>query len=668
MGKTTWKKALINSAHTFMSYVNGWRGWQSTNFNSEKLTAGTWVVPEKITPLSNSFPQTVVTDDGQGTSMDFFYNLPFEIGFQGTLRRYRYPENNEPYESLNDFQQSNGLGKPCVKIDYRNNISQHWGKNSAGIAISGAVSNYLEYGTDIEDKYDSGNTVWRRLSDPRLNLANLDVNDICSAQLVEQNTQQPINGTYGFGTQKSPFRPQGNGSQFDMGEAGLWKVPRRNNRYGRLLDSKKSNSKRRETFSFYIWNGALNKEWVTDVGSYRSLPCSAIEGGFVNLNANTLNNGKLACQFQSSLDGIEDNWSSFEDNVDTYFTIDFIERKFDQFSPIIGNSTAKKNYRIIDNVQFEDCPNNYTRLSIFFKPNPEEETSFRYTRFAWYTSTMDTTAEDVYNGIKNPPQFSAPKLAGQTWKDRYLIMFGQQLEVSTNVFDSGNTVLNLEYVHNDYIPNNSNAVRNNSLTQLAIPNFVELSNSVPDTNDRCETIYFSLWLQNQDSRPNVENSGGSTNAGRDFANIHQRIYSDNSGGGTPTVTDRNRQFITLGNDFRSDFAQYDVLTEFQKRNTRYVMYLSENVNQNAQGNYLNLEQIEGLNFIYLNTGLNKFAFNTGSNKVYVNGKAYATDDDHFNAKFIQRIEFYGKRQDYLLEYGTWKENQADDVLIQLTKV
>ena len=245
-------------------------------------------------------------------------------------------------------------------------------------------------------------------------------------------------------------------------------------------------------------------------------------------------------------------------------------------------------------------------------------------------------------------------------------MFGQQLEVSFMIPPNTQSV---EYIHNDYIPNDSDGVRNNSLTQLAIPNLVtDLYNGSVDNNDRCQTIYFSLWLQNQDAFPNKENAGGYSNTGRNFANIQQKIY--NWSGAFQTVTQRNKHFITLGNDFSGSdqYLNFENLTEFQKKNTRYVMYLTEDYNQNLQGNYLPLPQIEGLNFIYLNSGENKFAFKTGSNKVFVNGKEYATDDDHYNARFIQRIEFYGKRQDYLLEYGTWKENQADDVLIQLTKV
>ena len=85
-----------------------------------------------------------------------------------------------------------------------------------------------------------------------------------------------------------------------MGEAGLWKVPRRLNRYGRILDSKQTTSERKETFSFYIWNGALNEEWVKNVGVFNPQPCASIEGGSINLNANTLNNGKLACQLSKT--------------------------------------------------------------------------------------------------------------------------------------------------------------------------------------------------------------------------------------------------------------------------------------------------------------------------------------------------------------------------------
>lgn len=661
MGKTTWKKALINSAHTFMDYVVGWKGFNPTNNSTIKRSAGTFVVPQKITEVP---VQTVITDDGQGTTMNMYYNLPFEIGFQGTLRRYRYPANNELYENLSEFQGFSSLGEPCVKVDYRNNLSQHWNKSVAGAAITGSVSNYIDYGTDIGAKNAASETVWRRLKLLTLGLndTTVDVEGICSAQLDEQNFQQPITAAFNFTQDETPFKYDASaGAQFDMGVAGLWKVPRRLDRYARVLDSKQSTNKdRKETYSFYIWNGALNEEFVSKgLASFVPQPCAAIEGGYINLNANTLNNGKLACQFQSAKTGGTD-WTDNVGNADTYFTIDILNRKFDQYVPDLIDNLELINYRIIDNVQFEDCPNNYLRISIFYKPNPKQSENFRYTRFAWYTAIVDTTAEDIYNGIYNKPPFTAPKLTGQVWKDKYLIMFGQQLEVS---FIIAPNLQSVEYVHNDYIPNNTATVRNNSLTQLAIPNFVtDLYNGEVENNDRCQTIYFSLWLQNQDSRPNKENSGGYGNTGRNFANIQQKIY--NSVGAVQTVTERNKHFITLGNDFN----WYDNLTEFQKTNTRYVMYITEDPNQNEQGNFLPTKQIEGLNFIYLNSGENKFAFKTGSNKVFVNGKEYATDDDHYNARFIQRIEFYGKRQDYLLEYGTWKENQADDVLIQLTKV
>ena len=664
MGKTSWKKALINSAHTFMDYVVGWRGYNPTNFSPTKRAAGTFVVPQKVTEVP---VQTVITDDGQGTTMDLYYNVPFEIGFQGTRWRYRYPANNELYENLSEFNDVSFLGSPCVKVDYRNNLSQHWNKNVAGVAITGSVSNYIEYGTDIGAKNEAEETVWRRLRNAFLNGNTVNVENICSTQLEEQNYQQPITAGFNFTPNETPFlKDVSAGASFDMGVAGLWKVPRRLDRYARVLDSKQSTDKdRKETFSFYIWNGALNEEFVsTGLASFVPQACAAIEGGYINLNSNTLNNGKLACQFQSAIDG-GTIWSDTFGNADTYFTIDILNRKFDQYVPD-PTGVGSYNSRIIDNVQFEDCPNNYLRISIFYKPNPNQTRNFRYTRFAWYTATVDTTAKDIYDGIYNPPTLFFPKLAGQVWKDKYLIMFGQQLEVSFMIPPNTQSV---EYIHNDYIPNDSDGVRNNSLTQLAIPNLVtDLYNGSVDNNDRCQTIYFSLWLQNQDAFPNKENAGGYSNTGRNFANIQQKIY--NWSGAFQTVTQRNKHFITLGNDFSGSdqYLNFENLTEFQKKNTRYVMYLTEDYNQNLQGNYLPLPQIEGLNFIYLNSGENKFAFKTGSNKVFVNGKEYATDDDHYNARFIQRIEFYGKRQDYLLEYGTWKENQADDVLIQLTKV
>ena len=656
MGKTTWKKALINSAHTFMDYVVGWRGWKSSSPNTvTKASAGSWVVPQKITECQL---QAVDTTSGQGSSVQLYYNLPFESGFNGTANRYRYPANNGLYRGLTEYQGPGYTSFPCVKVDYKNNVSQNWNKNVGGLAIKGPVVNSLSYGTQLGAE-SGGNTIWRLLN-RNLN-ENENIERLCTnSQDKFQNygiTDQDISGTF----PKSPF------ALTDPNYENLWKAPNLGRMYGRILDSKFQHSagdkKPKMTYSFYVWVGALDEQWVTTKGNFTPKSCPGNQPGEeINANADTLNLSTLAIRMDATTSGISDTgWDVSSENSESFLTVDLLNRTH-TFSANT-DPTLAQNFYIVDNVQFEDCPNDYLRVTIFYTNSPEEQSEFRYCRFMWWGAQLGTTA-DLCRELFNKNVALNTGLARQIWKEKYLVMWGQQLELETQGVGAQER-LNVEYRHNDYIATPSSNVVAASLNQVILPNLVTEQVFDPFySNDRCETIYFSLWVDNQDAHVNKENQGGfGSGTALNFGQITTRIATYSP----PNLRTRKRNFITLGNEIPINSYNTGDLTPFQKANTRYVMYLQDNTAQDFQG-YINGPQIEGINFIYLNSGVNKFAFKTGSNKVFVNGTAYDTGEGMYNAKFISTIEFFGKRNDYLLEYGTWKENQENDVLIQLTKI
>ena len=94
MAKLSWKKALIEKAHTFMDYVVGWRGFYTTENVATKQASNTWVVPQKLTEV----PQQTQTG-----YFDSWYNLPYMVGFSSSDLRYRYSANNQGYEFLKNY-------------------------------------------------------------------------------------------------------------------------------------------------------------------------------------------------------------------------------------------------------------------------------------------------------------------------------------------------------------------------------------------------------------------------------------------------------------------------------------------------------------------------------------------------------------------------------------
>lgn len=656
MGKTTWKKALINSAHTFMDYVVGWRGWKFTAGNpTTKASGGSWVVPQKITEVPQ---QSLRTISGDFSSIDMFYNLPIESGFNGTEFRYRYPANNGLYRALEQYQGGGADTYPCVKVDYKNNVSQDWNKSVAGLSIKGPVTNTCSYGTQLGATATQG-TVWRLLN--RSLDSNINVQEICTQGVGAQNqnygsTDVNISGLF----PKSPFAVNVNNTQ------NLWKIPYLGFMYGRILDTKYQHvageKKPKMTYSFYVWVGALKEEWATEVGVYPPITCSgSYPDGVTAANIDTLNVSTLAIRLvATSISSNTQNWNLESTNSESFLTVDLLNRTH-TFSANT-DPTLPQNFYIVDNVQFEDCPNDYLRVSIFYTNNPGEVILGRYCRFMWWGAQLGTTA-DLCRELFNKIAAFNVGLARQIWKEKYLVMYGQQLEVETQGVGA-QARLNVEYRHNDYVPNIGDGSTNTSLNQVMLPNLVINNDegAAIRSNNRCETIYFSLWIDNQDAHVNKENQGGfGSGSPLNFAQIRQAIH-------TPASSRyRLRNFITLGSDIPINSGNVGDLTPFQKANTRYVLHLQDRTAQEFDG-YINGPQIEGINFIYLNSGVNKFAFSTGQNKVYVNGIAYDTDEGMYNAKFINSIEFFGKRNDYLLEYGTWVENQAEDVLIQLTKI
>ena len=80
----------------------------------------------------------------------------------------------------------------------------------------------------------------------------------------------------------------------------------------------------------------------------------------------------------------------------------------------------------------------------------------------------------------------------------------------------------------------------------------------------------------------------------------------------------------------------------------------------------NQKNIEGIDYVLLNHGINAIAFNSTNGSIFVNGKEY--DAELYVASSMEYWQFNGKRTDYILEYGLWQENLDADILKQLTNV
>ena len=619
MAQLSWKKSLIKKAHTFMDFVVGWRGFYATVNAANKESRGTWAVPQKLT-------ECPAQDDPINSIIELYYNLPFMHGRNNSPLRYRYPANNSTYEFLQQFNEAGGLYNQTVKIDYRHSLPKNWGPNDAGIGVSGVYSNIIGYGTDLGLIDVNGYTVWRNLNYDWS--SNENVKKICEGSpLVNNNYGQSV-------ITETPF--MNNGNELNT----LWVVPPYRQTYGRLLDSKQSAFKSKNTFSFYVWTGAIDPS-TPPMEPLATVTCNGISGGKLFTNSDTFNVGKMAFILQTTSSSKTNDWTqTSKGTTKSYLTIDLINQTHD-FYALETETIERQQFNVVNNVQFEKCPNNYTRVSIFYSQKETAAEALRYTRISWYAATIETSAKSIYTNLRD-----RNILSGQIFREKYLIMYGQQLENSTRIDPNK---YNPEHVHNDYLPAPTAATVSVSLTQLALPNLV-ISGSVPESNLRCKTLYFSMWVDNQKAIPGKTGSGGYNNGGSTFCTIRNSYYDP-----TGTLMDTSTQMIRAG-----AIGQPGATSEQQKTSN----YIVDLVEPSAFGVYEDL--VEGLDIVTLTYGINKFAFNTDSNKIFINGKAYTTDQPGYNAQFIRAISFNGKRQDYILEWGTWADSLENDLLLQLT--
>ena len=436
MAKLSWKKALIEKAHTFMDYVVGWRGFYTTENVATKQASNTWVVPQKLTEV----PQQTQTG-----YFDTWYNLPYMVGFSSSDLRYRYPANNQGYEFLKNFNENQQQSNQVVKVDYRNNSAMKWGSTNAGVGITGVFRNYAPATQDLLKFDTSGDTFWRILYSSQSTSYN--IKPVCDDGV--SNIWQEV--VTNVNTQRTPFI---------QGTQGSWGADFKNNtiyqkyfsqRIGRVFDKFSNSRDRTQVISFYVWTGFLNEEWIRKGQPTRETisPCGGTANTVLQKDVSRLTVPSLAFWFQNTNERSNVDWYQKDINYNrTCLTINLLNRSHTVAYESNDGDTIS-NAEFIDNVQFESCPYDYTRVKIFLRPNPKNETTTgtgttfgRYTKMEVYSADLQANAQDILN-YSIQRNYDYPSLYFNT--PSFYTIYGLMQELSSYQFNRYT-----DYVTGDY--------------------------------------------------------------------------------------------------------------------------------------------------------------------------------------------------------------------------
>jgi len=634
MAKLSWKKALIEKAHTFMDYVVGWRGFYTTEDVATKQASNTWVVPQKLTEV----PQ-----QSMGTYFDSWYNLPYMVGYSGSELRYRYPANNQGYEFLRNFNEGQQNQNQVVKVDYRNNSAMKWGSTNAGVGITGVFRNYAPATQDLLRFETNGDTFWRILYSSLT--SSYDIKLVCDNG-VTQTFQEVVTNV---NTKRTPFI---------QGTQGSWGADFKNNtvyqrffrqRIGRVFDKFSNSRDRTQVISFYVWTGFLNEEWIRNSQPTRESipPCGGTSTVILQEDISRLTVPSLAFWFQNTNEKSNVDWYANDIKKNkTCLTINLLNRSHTVAYETTDDGNIS-NAEFIENVQFESCPYDYTRVKIFLRPNPKNQTTTgtgttfgRYTKMEVYSADLQANAQDILNySIERNYNYPSLYFNAQT----FYTIYGLMQELSSYQFNEYT-----DYVTGDYIENKGTGNTGVSFTQFRLPNNYTVQNgtSYNELSKRCQTFYFKINVDSTNATPS-QNLGGWQTGGSDFAFFRGQKNTIDG-----TQISEEYQFTSMGiwrdpTNKNKDFRYY------LKLDSSYFPTSTET-------------GIEGKDYVLLNQGINAIAFNSNNGNIVVNGKEYFAD--LYVASSMNYWQFNGKRTDYILEYGLWEDNLDADILKQLTNV
>ena len=106
----------------------------------------------------------------------------------------------------------------------------------------------------------------------------------------------------------------------------------------------------------------------------------------------------LPCIYSSSK---TNDWTeTSKGTTKSYLTIDLINQTHD-FYALETETIERQQFNVVNNVQFEKCPNNYTRVSIFYSQKETAAEALRYTRISWYAATIETSAKRIYTNLRD---------------------------------------------------------------------------------------------------------------------------------------------------------------------------------------------------------------------------------------------------------------------------
>tara|TARA_B000000477_G_scaffold6822_2_gene5526 strand:+ start:1307 stop:3211 length:1905 start_codon:yes stop_codon:yes gene_type:complete len=633
MAKLSWKKALIEKAHTFMDYVVGWRGFYTTENVATKQASNTWVVPQKLTEV----PQQTQTG-----YFDSWYNLPYMVGFSSSDLRYRYPANNQGYQFLKNYNEGQQQSNQVIKVDYRNNVAMKWGETNAGVGVTGTFRNYAHMTQNLLQNDGNGDTYWRILYSS--NTSSYDIKPYCDdgSSNVWQEVLTNVN------TLRTPFV---------QGLQGSWGNDFKNNtvvqnyylqRIGRVFDKYSDSRDRTQVISFYVWTGFLNEEWIrkSQPTVETITPCGGTQTKTLRNDVSRLTIPNLVLWFQNTNEKSLTTW--YANDIDynrTCLTLNLLNRSHTVAYESNDGDTIS-NAEFIDNVQFETCPYDYVRIKIFLRPNPKNETttstgfSFgRYTKMEIYSGELQANAKDI---LDYSIQYNLNYPSRYYNQNTIFTIYGLMHELSNYQFGKYG-----DYTTGDYIENKTFGSVGVGFTQFRLPNNYTVQNgdSYKDLTKRCNTFYFKINVDSTNATPS-QNLGGWQTGGTNFAFFRSQKNT------ITTLASNTFSFTSMGiwRDHSNDIQQ-----------NRYYLKLDSSYYPST------IETgIEGKDYVLLNQGINAVAFNSENGNIVVNGKEYVAD--LYIANVMDYWQFNGKRTDYILEYGLWEENLNADILKQLTNV
>ena len=625
--KDSWYRSIIRMSAQFLSYVKAYKYGQVSNSDP---------APAPSTNAGIFIPQQV----GELTNTAIRYQFPSGVGYNSFVGQYRQDKNYD-YELLPSNTSSS------IIPEFRRGYNFNWGYNQAiGLRGSYVVRNQA---TENYAQTDSSNeTYWRRYD------------KIGGGKLVDME-QATGWGTSDFSKDHHTFCI----TPFERNTShNIALINRGNNRpvvypmSSAFFTNLSFNQGANMSISFFVWKGWVNKDWETtcenvptDTDKAYRFNCPTI--GLKIQNADRYNNA-------DDVDWI--------DQSSTYININYVNENFNWTNNDIINNTlpVHKKCWSVKNVQFEEAPNNYVRVMISLYVNQFNHSIVNYgypvTSLLWGNNFTDANwmINAFEQGFNTEVEINSSK---------YLVIYGWNYNMRRR-----NTAEIYEYIHeqggsspllsdykerqfaenfsyfNNYLSNDNSSVRSYTNNQLYVPNPNSYASNSGGNFNRNKCFYLHLYIGNSSHGANNQYVGTSTDGGKNLWST-----GDNTPAIVGTQSCMNNGWYTLADD-QYKFFLYETSPPTFPNNPLPV------------SNYDNQVLIPKNYYVPLMHGHNKIVLVSDERKVYINGKVY----DHDRGSILPQINFgyrfYGRGQDYILEYGWFKDDLEKDEALKLCQI